>query len=235
MAERTLIAKNVTREGPGLIEEMLQDHNFHYKVIDLTRADTIPNPDSFDILIVLGGPDSANDTTVKMQSELTKIRKTIDAGKPYLGICLGMQTLVKAIGGTVVKSPVKEIGFRNQSGEFNTVDLTSDGKVDPLFEGLGERFKVFHMHGETVELSDDMQLLASGEDVQNQIVKVGSNAYGIQCHFELTPEMLKIWLKQDPDLQKANQNQIREDFENLEAEYTKVGKQLINNFLNIAQ
>lgn len=234
MEKETLIAKNITREGPGLIEEILGERGFPYQIIDLSRGEGFPPPDSFDILIVLGGPDSANDQTPKMEKELEAIRGAIESGKPYLGICLGLQTMVKAMGEKVVKGTVREIGFRNQSGAFNTVSLTKEGQKDPLFSGLGDSFKVFHLHGETVNSTSQMRLLGKGRDVPNQIVKIGPNAYGIQCHFELTPEMLETWLSEDDDLQSADQTGIRKDFRLVQEEYTRAGKKIIGNFLDIA-
>ena len=41
-----------------------------------------------------------------MKNELVFIRKVLEAEIPYLGICLGLQTMVRAAGGKVVKSPV---------------------------------------------------------------------------------------------------------------------------------
>ena len=114
------------------------------------------------------------------------------------GICLGLQTLVKAAGGRIIKSPVRETGFLDPEGSHFTTELTAAGKQDPLFEGLDHSFKVFHLHGETVELTDSITLLSTGKFCRNQIVRVGKNAYGIQCHFELTPEMLETWMNEDP-------------------------------------
>lgn len=235
MLNELLVAKNITREGPGLIEEILNEDSTPFRVIDLSAGDKFPPQNSVDILIVLGGPDSANDQTPKMQAELQAVEDTIKAGKPYLGICLGLQVMVKAMGGEVVKGKVKEIGFRDQKRGFNTISLTEDGKKDPLFTGLGSEFRVFHLHGETVQPTSEMRLLGTGRDVPNQIVKIGTNAYGIQCHFELTPEMLEAWLAEDDDLKVADQGQIRSDFAANRARYTKVGKTLIRNFLEIAR
>lgn len=233
MGKETLIIKNITRERPGLIEEVLKERGFPYKVIDLSLGDSIPDQSSFDVLIVMGGPDSANDTTDKMRFELQLIKDSVESGKPYLGICLGLQTLVKAMGGRVVKGEVKEIGFRNQANELNTITLTDNGKADALFKGLGDEFKVFHLHGETVELTGSMKLLGKGQDVPNQVVKIGKKAYGIQCHFELTPDMLKTWLAEDSDLQTVRQEDIQRDFEEIKEEYEQIGKQLIKNFLDL--
>ncbi len=234
MAADVLIVKNISREGSGLLGGLLDSHSISYQVADLDAGDTFPSPVDFKAVVVLGGPDSANDATEKMQNELVRIREAVDAGVPYLGICLGLQTLVKAMGGSVVKNPVREIGFRDPEGNLFTVELTEAGKHDPLFAGMGESFGVFHLHGETVELAAGMELLGEGAFCRNQIVRVGENAYGIQCHFELTDQMFNTWLAEDPDLKQSDEEQLRSDFAQVKAPYTEIGLKLFTNFLRIA-
>lgn len=238
---KVLLVKNITREGPGLLEELLKEHNIESHLVDLSKGDQFPDPIDYDAVFVFGGPDSVNDTTPKMKKELAKIQQILTANIPYLGICLGLQGLVKAAGGKVVKNHVKEIGFRDPNNDrfsvtlTETVDLTEEGKRDPLFKDLGHTYHVFHLHGETVETTKHMTLLAVGKFCWNQIVRVGTNAYGIQSHFELTPEMFERWINEDPDLQKLNKDQLREDFEFIKDEYTRVGRQILTNFLHIAK
>nr|WP_287222515.1 gamma-glutamyl-gamma-aminobutyrate hydrolase family protein [Prosthecochloris sp.] len=62
-------------------------------------------------VVTLGGPQSANDTDRAMRRELENLKAILDKKIPYLGICLGMQTLVKAAGGNVITCPIKETGF----------------------------------------------------------------------------------------------------------------------------
>jgi len=234
MKKEILIVKNATGEGPGLLEEVLNDHNITYKITDLDRGEEFPAVENFGAVVVLGGPDSANDETPKMKSELAGIRWAIDAGIPFLGICLGLQAMVKACGGSVIKSNVKEVGFVAPDGKNYTVELTVEGITDPLFEGLVPSLNVFHLHGETVELADNMILLASGRFCRNQIVKIGRQAYGIQCHFELTQEMLENWINEDPELLKLDKAQLRRKLSESLPEYTQTGRRLFSNFLKIA-
>jgi GMP synthase (glutamine-hydrolysing) len=234
MKNELLIIKNISREGPGLLETILKERGIGYTIADLNQNRTFPHVENFRAVVVLGGPDSANDENAKMKTELAYTRAVIAAGLPYLGICLGLHTLVKAAGGKVEKSPVKEVGFIHPEDGNYTVELTDEGKQDPLFRGLGYTYNVFHLHGETVELIDDMALLATGKFCRNQIVRIGSNAYGIQCHFELTPEMFETWIGEDPDLLQLDKGQLRANYTAIRSEYTNVGRQLFTNFLEIA-
>ncbi len=242
-----LIVTNIRREQPGTILDVLKQRGWSSKIVNLEAGEIFPSPKSYNALIVMGGPPSANDTskqTLWMPEEIIKIQEALAGKVPYFGVCLGMQTLVKVAGGEIIKSPQKEVGFREAYGEplgkFYSVQLTAEGRKDPIFAGLPNTFPLFHLHGETVKLSPTMnpkaKLLAEGELVTNQIVKVGDNAYGTQGHFELTPQMLEEWLKVDPDLLNLGRHgveQIRQDFQQLQQEYTQTATKIFNNFLDL--
>ena len=36
---KVLIVKNIAREGPGILEEMLKEHGIEYTIIDLTEKE----------------------------------------------------------------------------------------------------------------------------------------------------------------------------------------------------
>lgn len=238
-SSKVLIVQNITREGPGLLERLLREIAVEYEIVDLSKGERFPDPTPYAALVVLGGPDSANDATEKMNTELTQVKRAFDTGVPYLGVCLGLQIAVKVMGGAVVQSPVKEVGLSSPEGNPYSVSLTelaltALGKKDPLFVGLRNHFRVFQLHGETVELTDNMQLLAIGKDCPNQIVKFRRNAYGIQSHFELTREMLIEWVHADPDLTPIGEQKLLAEFETIEEAYTLTGLSLLRNFLHIA-
>ncbi len=230
-----LIVKNITREGPGLLEELLKEKNISYTVANLHTGESLPAPEHYGAVVMLGGPDSANDETPKMQSERAFMKTVLENKIPFIGICLGLQVMVKVAGGEVYKGPFKEIGFRDHQGQpFEVIMRTQAKDHDPLFAGMGENFRVFQLHGETVKLTASMQQLAVGRLIKNQIVKIGDTAYGIQCHFELTPAMFEQWITEDPDLLKLDRAMLRSEFEAIKTEYTHVGHQLFGNFIKIA-
>ncbi len=185
-------------------------------------------------MIVLEGPNSANDDNDKINNELALVRQALKADMPYLGICLGLQILVKAAGGRVVKSPLKEIGLRDPDNQYFRVSLTQKGTQDFLFKRLDTSPPVFHLHIETDEITKDMELLAEGKHCRNQIVKLGQNAYGTQGHFEVTAELLEYWIKEDPDLMTLDTALLKKDFASIQDLYTQTGRQLFENFLKIA-
>ncbi|MBI1976903.1 MAG: type 1 glutamine amidotransferase [Candidatus Omnitrophica bacterium] len=232
---RVLIVKNVPEECPGLLEEILTGRHISLDTIDLDRGDVFPDPRKYSAIFVFGGPDSANDVTPKIQDELQKIQEALHAGIPYLGICLGMQLLVKAAGGEVYRNPVKETGWKDPEGKYFSMDLTPEGHADPIFKGLSSPVKTFQLHGETVRLTQKMTLLATGRHCKNQVVKIGDRAYGIQGHPELTHAMLEAWLTEEGDLKSMGADLLRNHYRPIRVEYEKIGKTIFNNFLEQAQ
>lgn len=229
-----LIVKNISREGPGILEDILIEKRISYDIIDLEAGGKIPFAENYSAVIVFGGPDSANDTTSIMIQELRMVKQAIDSGIPYLGICLGMQVLVKACDGSVHANDVKEIGFKGEEGNYYSVDIEENHLDDPLFNNLEHPLKIFHLHGETVKINEKMHLLATGKYCKHQIVKVSKNAYGIQGHFELTPAMFTTWLENDPELKEMDRKTLAKDFELIAEEYSNNGKKLFSNFLRIS-
>jgi GMP synthase-like glutamine amidotransferase len=234
MKKPVLIVKNISHEGPGILTELLEEEKIPFHLIDLHRGEIFPHVSDYAAVVILGGPDSANDSTFKMKNELDQIKEILSLKIPYLGICLGLQTLVKAGGGFIKKNKIPEIGWIDPEGNPFQVKWTDFGKSDPISHNLSDTLPVFHLHGETVELTKDMKLLATGAFCENQIVRVGEFAYGIQSHFELTEGMVLSWLEKDPDLQKLNQEEMVQYFQKIKSEYQRVGRQIFRNFLQIA-
>lgn len=230
---KVLILKNIPRETAGLLERVLLVRRLKYDIIEMTDTVTLPPLDEYSAVFVLGGPGSAKDITPKIQRELILIKEILDRKIPYLGICLGLQLLCQAAGGQVIQAPIKEVGFIASDNTEYTIKLTPQGRLDPLFEGLNDTFRIFQLHGETVVPAKEMHTLGTGTFCHEQVVRY-HNAYGLQGHFELTQELFERWLQEDPDLQKLDPSALRYQFESIFDEYTNTGIALFHNFLDIA-
>ena len=91
--------QNTSSEGPGYLEELLQHWKIKYQICSLQHGDALPAVRLKDAVIVLGGPMSANDQTHSMRNLLKWSQTLLEKQIPVLGICLGLQVLVKAAGG----------------------------------------------------------------------------------------------------------------------------------------
>ena len=85
-----LIIKNIETEGPGTIKDYLKVQDIQYKIVDLSRGENIPDPHSFNTLIILGGPMSVNDHVKYpyLLEEEKLVSRFIYDGKKVLGVCL---------------------------------------------------------------------------------------------------------------------------------------------------
>jgi GMP synthase-like glutamine amidotransferase len=234
MTVKVWFIQNMTHEAGGLFSSLTAKEKIPSASVDLYKGEKFPILVPGQAVVILGGPDSANDTTPKILKELEAIRKCLRAGIPCLGVCLGLQLLVKAAGGTVFRNPVKEIGFRDPDGGWFEIQKTLVGKKDPLLEEIQDPCKVFQLHGEAVGLTSSMVCLARGQFCENQIVKIQERAYGIQGHVELSEGLFGDWLVADRDLRKMNVAELRRDFAAVRLELKRSSEKLFKNFLKIS-
>ncbi len=111
-----------------------------------------------------------------LKAEKQAIRDWVQAGKPYMGLCLGHQLLGSALGGKVGKMPKAEVGILD-------ITLTEAGRADPLFAGIGNPFQALQWHGAAVlEAPEGAVILGESPVCANQAMRVGALAYGLQCH-----------------------------------------------------
>ena len=117
--------------------------------------------------------------------------EAVGAGLPFLGVCLGVQLLAAALGARVYEAERAEVGLLE-------VELTAEGRDDPLFAGFDERFLSLQWHGDTFELPPGAARLARSPLASNQAFRVGERAYGVQFHLEVTGAMAREWGRSPP-------------------------------------
>lgn len=184
---RVTILQHIDCEGPGSLLGFLRAKEVAGQALKPFKGDPLPE-NIGDGLIVLGGPMGVYEEKKFpwMTAELDAIRRCLERSIPVLGICLGSQMLARAAGGQVFRGALPEVGWY-------PVTLTPEGRLDPLLLGLPLEFEAFHWHGDTFTLPSDAVRLAGSAYYPNQIFKVGRNAYGLQCHLEVTEEMVRDW------------------------------------------
>jgi GMP synthase (glutamine-hydrolysing) len=153
-----------------------------------SHRDGDPLPDSldgFDAVVVGGGVHSVNDTEAHpyMARERTWVRRTVEAGTPNFGICLGAQLLGAAFGGRVAPRP-----DRSCECGYHPIAPTVEGS--DLFAGLTHAYS-FHYEG--VELPAGAVALARSEQWPNHAFRIGESAYGVQFHPDCRPDMMPKW------------------------------------------
>lgn len=175
-AERELV--DVARFGGigvGDIEQRRLDRA-ELGIVDLSRYSGV---------FVGGGPYNVSDTRkddaqLRIEAELFRVtQQCLDDDFPYFGLCYGMGVLAEATGGVVGR----EFG---EAPSTPTIELTDEGREDPLLAETPHRFPAITGHKEAVSvLHEEAVLLATGDKCPNQLVRVRRNVYASQFHPEV--------------------------------------------------
>lgn len=187
--KRVNVIRHLAFEDLGCFADVLAQQRLPVRYFE-AGVDNLDELDaaSDDLLIVLGGPISANDVTdfPFLRTEIELLRQRIEQDRPSLGICLGAQLMARAMGQAVYAGPEKEIGWK-------PVHLTSLGNRSPLSALETCNQVVLHWHGETFDLPDQAQLLASTDIAHNQAFQMGRHVVGLQFHLEATVPGMEKW------------------------------------------
>ena len=173
-------------EGPGYFATYLERRSIPWKLVSVDGGDALPrDARKFSGLVFMGGPMSVNDELPWIIPALELIRDAVRKDVPLLGHCLGGQLIAKAFGGTVKANPVKEIGW----GEVRV----ADNEVAREWLGDVQSFLSFHWHGETFSIPPGATRAMENPHCANQGFAIGKH-FGMQCHVEMTEELVKSWL-----------------------------------------
>jgi GMP synthase-like glutamine amidotransferase len=172
-------------EGPGYLATYLDFRSIPWRLIEVDAGESLPSEAArFAGLVFMGGPMSVNDDLPWIEQALELIRQAVTENIPVLGHCLGGQLMAKALGGSVSRSPVKQIGW----GEVQVANTPSAR----AWFGELPAFEVFHWHGETFTIPERAALVLSDGYCKNQAFTLDKHL-ALQCHVEMTEEMVKAW------------------------------------------
>ncbi|TAH26069.1 MAG: type 1 glutamine amidotransferase [Cytophagales bacterium] len=179
--------QHVPYEDLGSIQEWVYKPGNFVTATRFYENDKLPFIDAFDMLIVLGGPMSTSDEQEYswLIKEKELIRKAIQQKKMVLGICLGAQLLAEVLGSKVYPNKNKEIGW------FPVEILKSSNAI---FNSLPPIYTVFHWHGDTFDLPEGTELLASTKVTTNQAFWLEPNLMGLQFHIETNQNSIDNFL-----------------------------------------
>lgn len=187
------IFRHSPTEGPGYFAIFLERQGIPWTLIAVDEGMPVPeSADAYAGLCFMGGPMSVNDPLPWIEPICALIRDAVQKDIPVIGHCLGGQLMSKALGGQVTKNPVKEIGWAEGFGEADEVSRHWLGDL------AGRTGRIFQWHGETFSLPEGSQRLFSNSYCANQMFVQGPHL-GMQCHVEMTPEMIATWCDQWAD------------------------------------
>jgi GMP synthase-like glutamine amidotransferase len=140
---------------------------------------TFPAASAFDAVTFFGASWSVYDsaTIPWISDEIGYARSLIGLGVPALGICFGGQMLAAAVGGSVQRAPVPELGW------------VSVASAEPALIDAGPWLQ---WHFDRFLLPPGVEVLARTA-LANQAFVTG-RTLGVQFHPEVTDEVLEAWL-----------------------------------------
>ena len=192
------IFRHAATEGPGYLGDFLDQQAIPWQLIRIDAGELVPREiGNYCGLVFMGGPMSVNDDLPWIPPLLALIDYAIAHDIPVLGHCLGGQLMAKAMGGVVTRNPVKEIGW----GQVTV----SDNEQARAWFGETNSFEAFHWHGETFSLPQGATHLLSSEHCGNQGFSLGKHL-ALQCHVEMTAELIRSWCEVGADEVAANSN-----------------------------
>ena len=216
--------QHVPFEGIACIEDWIALRNHSVSATRLYEDASFPAYDSFDWLIVMGGPMGVYDEEKYpwLQAEKEFIRGAISNDKTVIGICLGAQLLAVVLGARVYTNKYKEIGwfdignppgFMNEKWEYN----------------INGGIKAFHWHGDTFDLPQNSIHLFSSAACENQGFLYKSNVLGLQFHFEATPQsVMEMVSNGEEELTEGKYIQRRDDILRQKAFYSETNQMMFN-------
>jgi GMP synthase-like glutamine amidotransferase len=172
-----MVLANSDDDDPGLVGERLIERGFTLTIAYRDKGDSL-SLDGVDLLVLLGSDWSVywSEIAAHVEREVGLVRAAVASDTPMLGICYGGQIMSHALGGSVERSDIVEIGW---------FDVSS---TSPALVPSG---RWFEYHVDTFTAPHEATVLAS-TGAGPQAYRMG-RALALQFHPEVTPEIVRRW------------------------------------------
>src|SRR5215471_5975451 len=97
---RAVVLQHIRCEPPGIFSGMLTDRGIAIETIEVDEGGELPDWREVDLVLAMGGPMGAYDEAGHpwLATEKRWIAAAVQAGTPFLGVCLGAQLLAASLG-----------------------------------------------------------------------------------------------------------------------------------------
>ena len=190
---RALALEHLRPNSIGVYGDVLEGRGIDVDRVMVDEGEPIPDWRAYDFLVVMGAAADVwdHDAHPWIAAEEEIVREAVVGGVPYFGVCFGAQLLASAFGAHSYRGLEAELGI-------NQVFLTAAARRDPVFRGFPPDIDVCEWHSNHFGLPTGAVRLARSPRYENQAIRFGRVAYGIQCHLETSREDLEAWLELFP-------------------------------------
>lgn len=192
---KILVLQHSALNTLGTIEEYAKIKNHLLESTRFYKTKKPPAFDSFDLLIIMGGPMGIYDYEENpwLRDEKAFIKQAIEAEKPVLGICLGAQLLADVLGARVYENENREMGW------FSIKAVRTEENKPEFLRGLPEEITVFNWHSRTFDLPAGAVHLFRSEGCKNQGFIYNGRVVALQFHPEVNEERVESMISRFGD------------------------------------
>lgn len=187
---RIAILQHDEAMGAAGLQHWLADHQATR--YPLYREAILPALEDFDLLLILGGPQSVHDELrcPWMSAEKRLIHQALLGRKRVFGVGLGAQLLAEALGARISSCPDgSRIGWWQ-------LEKYPQAARSPLGRMLPQRLLALHWQRERFSLPHGAIALYGSPAGEQQGFVWQERAIGLQCHLESDAQSLDAWLEQ---------------------------------------
>ncbi|MEP4294377.1 MAG: glutamine amidotransferase [Rhizobiaceae bacterium] len=181
---KILIILHQETSTPGRLGLRLLERGFDLDIRRPPLGDHLPESmDDHAGAVMFGGPMSANDPDEFVKRETDWLAVPLKENRPFFGICLGAQKLVRHLGGEVTSHPEGQVEVG-----YYPLHATPEGAALMDWPPM-----IYQWHREGFDLPHGAVHLARGDTYPNQAFRYGDRTYAVQFHSELTLAMMCKW------------------------------------------
>jgi GMP synthase-like glutamine amidotransferase len=165
-----LILQHHPAEGPGAIHDWALQYQHQITLFLVPEGTALPVADTFDAVIILGGPWCifSDDLPSWLTLEKEWLSYILNKEKPVFAICMGAQLLANALGADVAKIAAAETGWHAVKNQDTHEAIT-----------------VLQWHEDGFSLPHGTELLMSGDQQAVQAFRSSNGQrVGLQFHAE---------------------------------------------------
>jgi len=219
--------------GPGVFGEAMVERGVTLDEWFIAESDEPPaDPFGYDAVFSFGGEMNPDQDAKHrwMAPEKRLLGELLEAGVPLMGSCLGTQLLGEGAGIRARRSSRQEIGWFD-------VEVTPEGRDDPVIGPMGPAFSAFECHSYEVPAPPGAVVLAT-TPVCPQAWRIGELVYGIQFHAEVTEADAQAWVRgygpgSSAVLAGLDTARVARETEAGIATWNQLGRELCGRFLDV--